>query len=82
MLRKLWALNCNLGWDDPIPEGFRCEWLQFFQKFSMLQDISFDRSIKPDKAVGDTILVVFSDGSGEAYGTAAYARWRIPMNHI
>ena len=23
-------------------------------------------------------MVVFSDGSGEAYGTAAYARWRIP----
>ena len=78
MPQKLWALNRNLGWDDPIPEGFRSEWLQVFQEFSRLQDISFDRSIKPDKTVGDPILVVFSDGSGEAYGAAAYARWRIP----
>ena len=78
MLRKLWALNHNLGWDDPVPEGFICEWLQFFQEFPRLRDTSFDRSIKPDKAVGHPILVVFSDGSGEAYGTAAYARWRIP----
>ena len=77
MLRKLWALNHNLGWDDPVPEYFRSEWLLFFQE-SRLQDISFDRSIKPDKAVGNPILVVFSDGSGEAYGPAAYARWRIP----
>ena len=23
-------------------------------------------------------MVVFTDGSGEGYGTAAYARWRIP----
>ena len=78
MLRKLWALNCNLGWDDPVPEGFRCEWLQFLQEFSRFQDVSFDRSIKPDKSVGDPILVVFSHGSGEAYGTAAYSKWRIP----
>ena len=45
MLLKLWALNRDLGRDDPIPEDFRCEWLQFFQEFSRLQDISFDRSI-------------------------------------
>ena len=74
----MWTLNRNLGWDDPFSEGFRCEWLQFFQEFQRLQDISFDRSIKPDKAVGNPILVVFSDGSGEAYGTASYPRWRIP----
>ena len=45
MLRKSWALNRDLGWDDPIPEDFKCEWLQFFQEFSRLQVISFDRSI-------------------------------------
>ncbi|CAC5382019.1 unnamed protein product [Mytilus coruscus] len=31
--------------------------------------------LKPDNAVGDPMLVIFSDGSKLAYGTCAYVRW-------
>ena len=30
MLRKLWALHSKLGWDDPIPEALRADWVKFF----------------------------------------------------
>ena len=31
--------------------------------------------MKPHKAVGDPILIIFSDGSNNAYGACAYVRW-------
>ena len=39
--------------------------------------ISFNRSIKPANTVGNPVLIIFSDGSTEAYGAAAYARWQL-----
>ena len=51
--------------------------MKFFQEFKDLDNVSFDRSIKPEKAVNDPVLVIFSDGSGEAHGAAAYARWQL-----
>ena len=77
MLCKLWALHSELGRDDPIPEVLRADWVKFFQEFKDLDNVSFDRSIKPEKAVNDPVLVIFSDGSGEAYGAATYARWQL-----
>ena len=46
-------------------------------EFAQLKHITFERSTKPSDTVGDPILVVFSDGSGEAYGAVAYARWQL-----
>ena len=77
MLHKLWALHSKLGWDHPIPKVLREDWVKFFQEFKDLDNVSFDRSIKPEKAINDPVLVIFSDGSGEAYGAAAYARWQL-----
>ena len=39
-----------------------------------MEDITFQRCIKPEKAIGDPILVLFSDGSENIFGTCAYAR--------
>ena len=35
------------------------------------------RCIKPQNYDGDPILVIFSDGSKEAYGACAYVRWQL-----
>lgn len=75
MLRKLWGQDKKLGWDDPIPENLRQDWINFFQEFFQLEKIVFSRCMKPNNAVGDPVLVIFSDGSGEAYGAVAYVRW-------
>ena len=77
MLRKFWALHSKLGWGDPIHEVLRADWVKFFQELKDLDNVSFDRSIKPEKAINNPVLVIFSDGSGEAYGAAAYARWQL-----
>ena len=77
MLRKLWAQDQKFGWDEPIPSSFRQEWITFFQEIFLLGSISFNRSIKPANTVGNPVLIIFSDGSTEAYGAAAYARWQL-----
>ena len=33
--------------------------------------------MKPSNAVGDPVLVIFSDGSNNAYGACAYVRWEL-----
>ena len=47
----------------------------FLQKIKDLQSLSFPRTIKPKNAIGKPDLVIFSDGSKEAYGAVAYTRW-------
>ena len=66
----------DLNWDDPIPAA-RKEWVEFFNEFHGMQEVEFHRSIKPPLAVGKPTLIVFCDGSNEAYGACAYARWEL-----
>ena len=40
-----------------------------------VQELRFTRCVRPGAAVGDPILVVFSDASDLAYGCCAYIRW-------
>jgi hypothetical protein len=66
----------KLGWDEAIPSNLRCKWEAFFQDMFNLEDISFKRCIKPNNAIGNPTLIIYSDGSTQAYGTCAYIRWR------
>ena len=76
LLRKLWAArDPPISWDDPLPPVYLREWEKFFSQLHCLQDLSFQRCLKPADAKGSPVLVVFSDGSGTAYGAASYVRW-------
>jgi hypothetical protein len=78
LMRRLWLGGAkSLGWDDPMPEFMRQEWIKFFIELFDMEKIKFRRCIKPKDAMGDPDLVMFSDGSDEAYGTCAYVRWNL-----
>ncbi|XP_057308007.1 uncharacterized protein LOC130645899 [Hydractinia symbiolongicarpus] len=77
MMRKLWTKDRQISWDDPLPENLADEWREFFQVLPELQRISYPRAIKPEKAVGEPALVIFSDASGTAYGANRVAPIRI-----
>ena len=77
LLRKLWGQDKKIGWDEPIPEQFRREWITFFIELYEVENITFKRCIKPVNTVGNPILIVFSDGSGDIYGAVAYIRWEL-----
>ena len=77
LLWKLCGTNMkNLDWDEPIPDELRKEWIDFFRQLFQMEDITFQRCIKPEEAIGDLILVLFSDGSENIFGTCTYARWQ------
>ena len=74
LMRKLWTYETKLDWDDPIPEEYGREWMTFFNDLPEMEKISVKRCLKPHDAIGDPILIIFSDGSNNAYGACAYVR--------
>jgi hypothetical protein len=62
-------------WDQPI-EHLLCEqWDKFFENLIKLREFEFPRCLKPDDAIGNPMLVIFTDASEMAYGACAYVRW-------
>ena len=58
LLRKLCGTNIkSLDWDEPIPGKFRKEWIDFFRQLFQMEDITFQRCIKPEEAIGDPVLM-------------------------
>ena len=42
-----------------------------------LSELKYDRCLRPPDAEGKPSLILFSDGSDEAYGAVAYALWKL-----
>ena len=76
-MRKLWTYETKLDWDDPIPEEYGKEWMTFFDDLPEMEKITVKQCLKPHNAIGDPILIIFSDGSNNAYSACAYIRWEL-----
>ena len=77
LLRSLWSEGKHLDWDDALSDNMREQWVSLFRELYDMEQIIFPRSVKPCGAVGNPSLIVFSDGSNDAYGTCAYIRWKL-----
>ena len=73
LLRETWEIK--VGWDDPLPDVLKNRWVLFLCSIYDLRKLRYPRSIKPQDAVGDPMLILLSDASDKAYGVVAYARW-------
>ena len=82
ILRRLWGTEPKLDWDDPIPEENQQNWSIFFTDLRDMNQIRFARCLKPMDAIGDPILIVFSDASKDAYAACAYVRWQRKNNQF
>lgn len=67
----------KLFWDRPMSEQSREKWISFFKELFGLEDLNFQRCLKPMNAIGKPMLIIFSDGSNIAYGACAYVRWEL-----
>ena len=67
--------NKSIDWDEYLKPDMVGEWKVYFFLLFNVEDLLFPRSIKPPSAVGNPMLIVFSDASESAYGCCAYARW-------
>ena len=82
LLRRFWGTEPKLDWDDPIPEENQQSWSIFFNDLIDMNQIRFTRCLKPMDAIGDPILIVFSDASADAYAACAYVRWQRKNNQF
>ena len=54
LMRKLWSGECkSLGWDEPIPQERRRDWINFFRELFKMQSIFCPKCIKPKHAIGE-----------------------------
>ena len=67
----------KFGWDDPITEKMRLDWMKFFREMFELNNVHFNRAVKPVDATNEPMLIIFSDASREAYGAVCYIRWEL-----
>ena len=77
LMRHLWGSDQKLDWDDPIHEQNRKNWITFFKDLQDMGQIRFMGCMKPSDAIGEPILIVFSDASQDAYAACAYVRWKL-----
>ena len=77
ILRKMWAFQPKVDWDDPLPTELQREWNSFRESLLHVRSLKFNRSVKPKNAESP-VLILFSDGSKDAYGTVAYIIWKTP----
>ena len=71
------AISQKNFWNMTLPNMIKVEYFSYITELSLTNLISFDRCLKPANACGSPILVVFSDGSKEAYGACAFVRWEL-----
>ncbi|XP_047482843.1 uncharacterized protein LOC125034852 [Penaeus chinensis] len=67
----------GIKWDDPLDISTVKECKMFFKELYELERLTFRRSLIPSNVVGKPSLIIFSDGSMQAYGACAYVRWQI-----
>lgn len=65
------ASNSNkrgIKWDEPLDASMVNEWKMFYKELYKLEELTFRRPLKPSDAFGKPSLIIFSDGSKQAYG--------------
>ena len=69
----------RIPWDATIDKEFTGKWLEYFKVLKDLNNVRFLRSMKPEDVDEEVnpILITFSDGNPDAYGTVAYALWTL-----
>ena len=56
MMRQFWAREVKIDWDDPLPEEYRRDWVKFFPDLFGMNNIKFERCLRPPNAVGTPAL--------------------------
>ena len=77
LMRQVWSLEKKLQWDDLLPDKLQSEFHRIVQELQHVDKISISRSITPLDSCGSPTLIIFSDGSNDAFGAVAYARWQL-----
>ena len=73
--------NKMMKWEDKVPEDMLKAWKELIAEAVTSDMVCFPRCVKPAGALGQPLVVVFSDGAFPAYCGAVYLQWQIPCLH-
>ena len=82
LLRDLFCKELNLGWDSPLPDSIKEEWITMFQRLKEVEILTFDRTVQPEGAIGKPWLILFWDASDEAMCVTVYILWHTSSGPI
>ena len=71
------STGCSSKWDEQLSDERYQEWRKFFKELLSVENTNFPRCLRPKDVIGEPMLIVFSDGSKEAFGACAYIRWKV-----
>ena len=74
-LRNLHSQELGLGWDDPVPENLKQQWVDILTRIKLAENVTFKRCIKPANAIGEPMLFICTDGSEDAMCATVHIRW-------
>ena len=69
--------NNTFCWDTPSNKGIYDKCKDFFSELCEVEGTCFLRSIKPDNAVEDPVLIIYCGGSQHVYGACTYIKWKL-----
>ena len=76
-MRDLFVEENQLDWDTILPEKLRTTWVAYMEELVGAGELEFERCVRPEGDIKEFWLVVFFDGSDNAYAGAVYCRWEL-----
>ena len=67
----------KLEWDEKLPGDLEKLFKYLIAMVVEAGDLEFRRCAKPEDAVGNCEMIVYWDGSNEAFGVVIYLRWKV-----
>ena len=74
-MRDLFVKELDLNWDRPLSGKNKAIWLSHIKELVTIGQFKFSRCVRPPGQVTSYWLVIFFDGSDQAYAATVYCRW-------
>ena len=81
-MRDLFVKELGLGWDNILPSDQRETWITYLRELVEARQLVFERCVRPEGNVKQFWIVVFFDGSDDAYATVIYCRWLMAASRV
>ena len=65
------------GWDESLSEDLQKKWKAGLKEIVLMDTFYFNRSCKPENAVGQPVIVGFHDGADPGHGGHVYLRYQV-----
>ena len=75
-MKNLFDRDVPLGWDEPISDLEKNDWLELLREAVSAGGLKFSRKTRPDDATSGPYVVGFGDGAFPAFCGVVYLVWR------